>query len=915
MLLPTNIATGRVTGQFLAGVVDGVDDDQDPDAVPAAGFVTFTASVPYLPDPTAAPNPATILTTSVVAVLDNEGYLCTPAQGTLEPSYRGVRLIATDDPDLSVEGWTWNATYSFSTVAGQKLAIPTHSFAVPSGGVVDLTTVVKVPSSAGIGTEQAEALAASAQAAAIQSAQDAATAVQAAVDAAAAAQVTDTGIAALVATPGSATALEVAGLVDESNAGKLGTDDAVSIYQSQAALDAAAAAKVNTAGTATNTAVKAIADASAGQKIPTSEKGAANGVATLDAGGKVPDSQLPETLAFIAPAPGGVDDTAALQAKIDAASASAFTKRVVGRTGVYVVTQVIVPANVTLANIAIKHKAASTLAAVRITGDGAAIERVEVDGNVANQTVDINGVEVAASRVTVTGCYVHDTKFKGIAITTAGTYAMVRGNSVVNSGASGIDVVGGSWSTVSGNTVNTTGAAGMGVSGGALGVAVTGNTIKYSTLDGVVAYESTLREMSIVGNTIESPGNHGVHVGGSGHVVANNTIKNVLVGSGVFVRNHDSTTATDIAFTGNTVRGAVMSGARVELATNATVTGNSFTDCNDGIFVDGCTNVTATGNAVKNARAVGARVNATSNVTFTGNILESSTLDATYFLSTIGVTYTGNIIAGTTTGRGFRMFQVERATISGNTFRNVSSDAIYGSDGATPAAPCRYVTVTGNTIHTAGAGIKSVDNSDYWTVGLNTFAGITGADLSLVGTNNKTYTPATTPANLQYAPAGALATTMDRRTVGGSSIAVVPSGTMRMTAIWLAKGTVVTSLTYLAGTVGVSVTNRWFALYDLSKNLLRTTADNAAAWAAGTTLTLPLSSAYTIPSDGLYYIGICEVATTTTALRGIVVSGNAVGISPPLNGDGSTGLTNAASTPTPGPAITVSGNLPYAYVS
>jgi hypothetical protein len=297
MLLPTNIATGRVAGQFLAGVVDGVDDDQDPDAAPAAGFVTFTASVPYLPDPTASPNPATILTTSVVAVLDNEGYLCTPAQGTLEPSYRGVRLIATDDPDLSVEGWTWNATYSFSTVAGQKLAIPTHSFAVPSGGVVDLTTVVKVPSSAGIGTEQAEALAASAQAAAVQSAQDAATAAQAAVDAAAAAQVTDTGVAALVATPGSATALEVAGLVDESNAGKLSTDDAVGIYQSQAALDAAAAAKVGTVGTATNTAVKAIADNSASGKLNAAEKGAANGVAPLGPDSRVPEANLPAGLA------------------------------------------------------------------------------------------------------------------------------------------------------------------------------------------------------------------------------------------------------------------------------------------------------------------------------------------------------------------------------------------------------------------------------------------------------------------------------------------------------------------------------------------------------------------------------------------------------------------------------------------
>jgi hypothetical protein len=297
MLLPTNIATGRVTGQFLAGVVDGVDDDQDPDAVPASGFVTFTASVPYLPDPTASPNPATVLTTSIVAVLDNEGYLCTPAQGTLEPSYRGVRLIATNDPDLSVTGWTWNATYSFSTISGQKLAIPTHSFAVPSDGVVDLTTVVKVPSSTGIGTEQAEALAASAQAAAIQSAQDAEAAAASAASAAAAAQVTDTGIAALVATPGSATALEVASLVDESNAGKLGTDDAVNTYQSQAALDAAAAAKVSTVGTATNTAVQTIADNSASGKLNAAEKNAADGVAPLGSDSRVPEANLPAGLA------------------------------------------------------------------------------------------------------------------------------------------------------------------------------------------------------------------------------------------------------------------------------------------------------------------------------------------------------------------------------------------------------------------------------------------------------------------------------------------------------------------------------------------------------------------------------------------------------------------------------------------
>lgn len=344
MLLPTNIATGLVTGQFLAGVVDGPDVNQDPDGVPVKGLVTFIASVPYLLDPTATPNPVGILNTAIVAVLDSEGYLCTPMPGTLKPSYRGVRLIATDDADLSVEGWTWNATYTFEPVNGTALRMETHSFAVPSGMEVDLITVAKVPSSAGIGTEQVEALAASAQAAAVSAAASAATA-------AASAQVTDGNISALVADPETATAVEVAGLVADAIAGKLdataatatyqplagldsaaaakvgtpgtalntavqaladgvavgklSTDDAVGIYQSQASLDVATAAKVSVNGTLLNAAVKAIADTSAataaGPKLDASQKGAASGVASLDAGSKVPVAQVPDLSASYVP--------------------------------------------------------------------------------------------------------------------------------------------------------------------------------------------------------------------------------------------------------------------------------------------------------------------------------------------------------------------------------------------------------------------------------------------------------------------------------------------------------------------------------------------------------------------------------------------------------------------------------------
>lgn len=198
MALPANVDTGIVSGRFIVGVIDGPDADDEPDAIPAKGTVTFTASVPYLPNPGAS---TTILKAPIVAVLDGEGWLCVRLpDGTA--GARGVRLIATDDEDLSVTGWTWTVSYTFGTVDGTTPRIASHSMALPSGATIDLTSVVKVPSSAGIGIEQAEALAATAQAAA----QEASQAAQAAAEAA---QATDVGIASFVADPATRTRTEL----------------------------------------------------------------------------------------------------------------------------------------------------------------------------------------------------------------------------------------------------------------------------------------------------------------------------------------------------------------------------------------------------------------------------------------------------------------------------------------------------------------------------------------------------------------------------------------------------------------------------------------------------------------------------------------------------------------------------------
>ena len=190
MTLPANVDTGLVAGRFLVGVIDGPDPDSEPDGLPAQGTITFTASVPYLPNPTANPAPVTILKAPIIGILDAEGYLCVrKPDGTA--GARGVRLVATDDPDLSVQGWTWTVTYAFENVNGVTPRIASHSMALPSSATIDLTSVVKVPSSTGIGVEQAEALVA----AAAQSAREAEAAAVAVADSP---RATDEGVASLV---------------------------------------------------------------------------------------------------------------------------------------------------------------------------------------------------------------------------------------------------------------------------------------------------------------------------------------------------------------------------------------------------------------------------------------------------------------------------------------------------------------------------------------------------------------------------------------------------------------------------------------------------------------------------------------------------------------------------------------------
>lgn len=136
MPLPGNVSFGHVVGRYTQAIADTPDGGEEPDALPAVGTVTFTASVTKLINTSATP-PATIIPRPVICDLDVDGEIS--LNGT-----KGVYLLATDDPDLTPVDWTWGVTVAIT--GGPPIAFDME---LASDAEVDLTTVTPVSSSGG----------------------------------------------------------------------------------------------------------------------------------------------------------------------------------------------------------------------------------------------------------------------------------------------------------------------------------------------------------------------------------------------------------------------------------------------------------------------------------------------------------------------------------------------------------------------------------------------------------------------------------------------------------------------------------------------------------------------------------------------------------------------------------------------
>ena len=146
-VLPSDIPTGLVKGQFYFVNEDNVDADTDPDLTVVTGTVRFTCSARVLRMPTKL---ATVIPLTFDAVFDSAGNLI-PATGT----GTGIEVPATDSPLFNPTGFTWRVDFDLREAAtNYSVVIPSFDIQVPTGGTVDLTTAMPVDTSPGVLTVQ-----------------------------------------------------------------------------------------------------------------------------------------------------------------------------------------------------------------------------------------------------------------------------------------------------------------------------------------------------------------------------------------------------------------------------------------------------------------------------------------------------------------------------------------------------------------------------------------------------------------------------------------------------------------------------------------------------------------------------------------------------------------------------------------
>lgn len=142
-VLPADIPTGLITGQYYFVSEDNIDGDTDPQLTVVSGTVDFTASVTTLSMPS---KKAVIVPLTFQGKFDSQGNLV-PVEG----NGIGMEFPATDSDLFTRVGWTWNVVFNLKVIeTGFTVNIPGFDFQVPEGSTQDLSELIPVDTSPGV---------------------------------------------------------------------------------------------------------------------------------------------------------------------------------------------------------------------------------------------------------------------------------------------------------------------------------------------------------------------------------------------------------------------------------------------------------------------------------------------------------------------------------------------------------------------------------------------------------------------------------------------------------------------------------------------------------------------------------------------------------------------------------------------
>lgn len=153
---------------------------------------------------------------------------------------------------------------------------------------------------------------------------------------------------------------------------------------------------------------------------------------------------------------------------------------------------------------------------------------------------------------------------------------------------------------------------------------------------------------------------------------------------------------------------------------------------------------------------------------------------------------------------------------------------------------------------------------------------------------------------------------------------VITSGTLYLVPIYLTAGQVVSSITFVAGSTALAAsTNKWFGLYDSSRNLLAATADDTSnAWALNTAKTLNIAniasgpaSSFTATYSGLHYLSLSVSATTVPTITSGTTANGPIATASPAWGASPTSQVTPPAFPFQPSAPTSAGPSAYAWTA